>query len=64
MGPQLGRRPSAAAVETGAGLNPNGICGEGSQVMKGLLGGHAFRQLRERGPNETVTCQRWYSLLL
>lgn len=59
MGPQLCCRPSAAAVETGAGLNPNGVCGEGSQVMKGLLGGSAFRQLQGRGTDETVTCQRW-----
>lgn len=60
MGPQLRCRPSAAAVETGAGLNPNGVCGEGSQVMKGLLGGRAFRQLQGRGTDETVTCQRWH----
>lgn len=61
MGPQLGCRASAAAVEAGAGLNPNGVCGEGTQVMKGLLGGGAFRQLQRRGPDETVTCQRWYA---
>lgn len=54
-GPQLGCWPSAAAVEAGAGLNPDGIRGEGSQVMKGLLGGHAFRQLQERGADETVS---------
>lgn len=58
MGPQLSCRPSAAAVETSASLNSNGVCGEGSQVMKGLLGGHAFRQLQGRGPDETVTSQR------
>lgn len=47
--------PSTAAAETGAGLNHNGICGEGSQVIKGLLHGCAFRELQERGPNGTVS---------
>lgn len=48
MRPQLRRGPFAAAVETGAGLHPDGVGGEGPQALQGLLGGQAFGQLRDR----------------
>ena len=44
---QLCRWPFAAAVEAGAGLDPNGVGGEGPQAVKSLLGGQAFGQLWE-----------------
>ena len=47
LGSQLCRWPFAAAVEAGAGLDPNGVGGEGPQAVKSLLGGQAFGQLWE-----------------